>query len=166
MKARKPSSATLSAWWTTCRLVGDWKEQSCCVDVLPLALYPNATPWFHEDPRAALHIPAAMRSKCPISIHEYYTCYVRCMRLLRGTRIIYSTAPIFPLAKGLTFPCCMHVSKKRKVRNITVKSRASATPTVRDNPTRFGGGPLLGHESKFKVAVEERLRIKDAHPCF
>lgn len=51
-----------------------------------------------------------------------------------------------------------------------VKSPASAPPPlppmVMDNPIRFGGGRMLGHGSKFKIAVEGPLRIENAHPCF
>lgn len=42
-------------------------------------------------------------------------------------------------------------------------------PTGKDNPRRFGGGgggPSLGHGSKFKMVAEELLNIKNALPGF
>lgn len=39
----------------------------------PPRAIPHATPWFLEHPRAALHVPVATHSECPISIREYCT---------------------------------------------------------------------------------------------
>lgn len=60
----------------------------------------------------------------------------------------------------LTYACCSNC------REIPRKAPPHPPSSVKDNLTRFGERPLLGHGEKLEMAEEEPLRKKNAHSLF